>query len=199
MLAVADLGQFETTLVNLAVNARDAMNGEGRLVISAEPAMEIPPVRSHPARPGDYVAISVEDTGTGIPADRLQTIFEPFFTTKEVGRGTGLGLRQAFGFAKQSGGDIVVSSIIGEGSLLPSTCPARVWGLRRIRRRNRIWTPPAARGIGFSSSKTIVRWADSPPSFWRIWDMRRIGCGPPMPRSRRYRKTNSHLILSSPT
>jgi PAS domain S-box-containing protein len=123
MLAVADLGQFETTLVNLAVNARDAMNGEGRLVISAEPAMEIPPVRSHPARPGDYVAISVEDTGTGIPSDRLQTIFEPFFTTKEVGRGTGLGLSQAFGFAKQSGGDIVVSSVVGEGSLFTIYLP----------------------------------------------------------------------------
>lgn len=123
MLAVADLGQFETTLVNLAVNARDAMNGEGRLVISAEPAMEIPPVRSHPARPGDYVAISVEDTGTGIPADRLQTIFEPFFTTKEVGRGTGLGLSQAFGFAKQSGGDIVVSSVVGEGALFTIYLP----------------------------------------------------------------------------
>ncbi|MCX7322275.1 MAG: PAS domain S-box protein [Hyphomicrobiales bacterium] len=123
MLAVADIGQFETTLVNLAVNARDAMNGEGRLVISAEPAVEIPAVRSHSARPGDYVAVSVEDSGTGIPPEHIQTIFEPFFTTKEIGRGTGLGLSQAFGFAKQSGGDIVVTSIVGEGSVFTIYLP----------------------------------------------------------------------------
>ncbi|OYU92059.1 PAS domain S-box protein [Tardiphaga alba] len=123
MLAVADIGQFETTLVNLAVNARDAMNGEGRLVISAEPAVEIPAVRSHSARPGDYVAVSVADSGTGIPPEHIQTIFEPFFTTKEVGRGTGLGLSQAFGFAKQSGGDIVVTSIVGEGSVFTIYLP----------------------------------------------------------------------------
>lgn len=123
MLAVADIGQFETTLVNLAVNARDAMNGEGRLVISAEPAVEIPAVRSHSARPGDYVAISVADSGTGIPPEHIQTIFEPFFTTKEIGRGTGLGLSQAFGFAKQSGGDILVKSIVGEGSIFTIYLP----------------------------------------------------------------------------
>lgn len=123
ILAVADIGQFETTLINLAVNARDAMNGEGRLVISAEPAVEIPPVRSHPARLGDYVAVSVADSGTGIPPENIQAIFEPFFTTKEVGRGTGLGLSQAFGFAKQSGGDIVVASVVGEGSVFTIYLP----------------------------------------------------------------------------
>jgi PAS domain S-box-containing protein len=121
--AVADVGQFETTLLNLAVNARDAMNGEGRLVIGARVAAEIPPVRSHPARQGDYVAISIQDTGMGIPPENLQTIFEPFFTTKEVGRGTGLGLSQAFGFAKQSKGDIVVRSTLGEGSVFTLYLP----------------------------------------------------------------------------
>lgn len=126
--AVADVGQFETMLVNLAVNARDAMNGEGRLIISARPAGEIPPVRAHGARTGDYIAISVVDTGSGIAPDILEMIFEPFFTTKEVGRGTGLGLSQVFGFAKQSGGDIIVESRIGEGSaftiFLPSSEPS---------------------------------------------------------------------------
>lgn len=123
LFANADVGQFETTLVNLAVNARDAMNGEGRLVISAYPVTEIPPVRSHGAKPGSFVAIAIADTGSGIPPEHLQTIFEPFFTTKEVGRGTGLGLSQAFGFAKQSGGDVVVQSTVGQGSIFTVYLP----------------------------------------------------------------------------
>lgn len=123
LLAVADVGQFDTTLLNLAVNARDAMDGEGRLAISAFPAAEIPAVRSHPAKPGNFVAIAIADTGTGIPPEQLQTIFEPFFTTKEVGRGTGLGLSQAIGFAKQSGGDIAVRSTIGQGSIFTIFLP----------------------------------------------------------------------------
>ncbi|MET0971549.1 MAG: PAS domain S-box protein [Tardiphaga sp.] len=123
IFAIADIGQFETTLVNLAVNARDAMNGEGRLIVSAHPVSEIPAVRSEPPRPGNFVAVSIADTGTGIPAEHLQAIFEPFFTTKEVGRGTGLGLSQAFGFAKQSGGDIVVASTFGEGAVFTVYLP----------------------------------------------------------------------------
>ena len=114
--AIADVGQFETALVNLAVNGRDAMNGEGRLSIALHRVDEIPPVRSQPARPGAFVAVSVTDSGSGIAPSNLDVIFEPFFTTKEVGRGTGLGLSQAFGFAKQSGGEISVHSTLGEGA-----------------------------------------------------------------------------------
>ncbi|ACE99712.1 PAS/PAC sensor hybrid histidine kinase [Rhodopseudomonas palustris TIE-1] len=114
--AIADVGQFETALVNLAVNGRDAMNGEGRLSIALRRVDEIPPVRSQPARPGEFVAISVTDSGSGIAPTHLDVIFEPFFTTKEVGRGTGLGLSQAFGFAKQSGGEISVHSTLDEGA-----------------------------------------------------------------------------------
>jgi PAS domain S-box-containing protein len=114
--AIADVGQFETALVNLAVNGRDAMNGEGRLSISLRRVDEIPPARSQPARQGAFVAISVTDSGSGIAPGNLDVIFEPFFTTKEVGRGTGLGLSQAFGFAKQSGGEIIVHSALGEGA-----------------------------------------------------------------------------------
>ena len=123
LFAIADVGQFETALVNLAVNARDAMNNEGRLVISSHRTTAIPSVRSHQARQGDFVAISVADTGSGIPHEHLEAIFEPFFTTKDVGRGTGLGLSQVFGFAKQSGGDIVVRSVPGEGAVFTLYLP----------------------------------------------------------------------------
>jgi PAS domain S-box-containing protein len=114
--AIADIAQFETALINLAVNGRDAMDGEGRITIGVRKVRAIPPLRAQSARSGDFVAIALADTGTGIAADQLEAIFEPFFTTKEVGKGTGLGLSQAFGFAKQSGGDIQVTSPPGQGA-----------------------------------------------------------------------------------
>jgi PAS domain S-box-containing protein len=114
--AVADVAQFETAIINLAVNARDAMAGEGELSIDVAKVHEIPSLRGQPLRSGDFVAVSVSDTGSGIPPDRLDAIFEPFFTTKEIGKGTGLGLSQAFGFSKQSGGDIGVTSAVGKGA-----------------------------------------------------------------------------------
>jgi len=113
---VADIAQFETALINLAINARDAMDGEGRLTISVRKVQGIPHLRAQSARGGDYVAISVADTGSGIAPENIDAIFEPFFTTKEVGKGTGLGLSQAFGFAKQSEGDIAVTSMAGQGA-----------------------------------------------------------------------------------
>ncbi|MBB5049024.1 PAS domain S-box-containing protein [Rhodopseudomonas rhenobacensis] len=114
--ALADVAQFETALVNLAVNGRDAMNDEGCLTFDVVKADAIPAMRSHPGRSGSFVAVAVTDTGSGIAPDRLEAIFEPFYTTKEVGKGTGLGLSQAFGFAKQSGGEIEVVSALGAGS-----------------------------------------------------------------------------------
>jgi PAS domain S-box-containing protein len=113
---VADIAQFETALINLAINARDAMQDEGRLTIAVRRTEGIPSLRAQSARGGDYVAISVTDTGAGIPPEHIDAIFEPFFTTKEVGKGTGLGLSQAFGFAKQSEGDISVTSTPGQGA-----------------------------------------------------------------------------------
>ena len=114
--ATADVAQFEAALVNLAVNARDAMAGEGSLSISVNAVDAVPALRGHASRDGQFVAISVTDTGSGIAADKLDAIFEPFFTTKDVGKGTGLGLSQALGFAKQSGGDIKVTSTPAKGS-----------------------------------------------------------------------------------
>lgn len=112
----ADPSQFDTAIVNLALNARDAMNGQGKLTIKVSTLERLPAIRTHPAVDASYVAVSIADTGSGIPSDHLEKIFEPFFTTKGVGHGTGLGLSQVFGFAKQSGGEIKVESVVGEGS-----------------------------------------------------------------------------------
>jgi CheY-like chemotaxis protein len=117
----ADLGQFETALINIAVNARDAMKGEGRLIISVT-ASERLPSATMPRKDG-YVAVALADSGSGIPADQFERIFEPFFTTKEVGQGTGLGLSQVFGFAKQSGGEVAVASKVGKGSIFTLYLP----------------------------------------------------------------------------
>jgi PAS domain S-box-containing protein len=111
-----DPSQLDTALVNMAVNARDAMNGAGRIDISVRPATRIPAVRSHPPVEGQFVAIAMRDTGSGIAPGQLERIFEPFFTTKDVGQGTGLGLSQVFGFAKQSDGEIIVESEVGAGT-----------------------------------------------------------------------------------
>ncbi|KMO23815.1 ATP-binding protein, partial [Methylobacterium aquaticum] len=112
----ADPSQFDTALVNMAVNARDAMDGAGRLTISVRAADVMPSMRRLGAVEDAFVAVSVSDTGCGIPTERLEQIFEPFFTTKGVGQGTGLGLSQVFGFAKQSGGEVTVASKVGEGT-----------------------------------------------------------------------------------
>ncbi len=112
----ADPNQFETAILNMAINARDAMPAGGLLRISARKVDRIPAVRSHAAIAGSFVAVTVEDNGTGIAPDALVRIFEPFFTTKEVNKGTGLGLSQVYGFAKQSGGEISVESEPGAGS-----------------------------------------------------------------------------------
>ncbi|MEE7442435.1 hybrid sensor histidine kinase/response regulator [Methylobacterium oryzae] len=112
----ADVSQFETALVNMAVNARDAMDGEGTLTLRVTCGAALPAIRGHAGSRKPFAAVSLIDTGTGIPPERIGRIFEPFFTTKEVGKGTGLGLSQVFGFAKQSGGDVDVRSTLGAGT-----------------------------------------------------------------------------------
>jgi PAS domain S-box-containing protein len=112
----ADPSQFDTAMINMAVNARDAMQGEGTLTVAVRAVSMIPPLRAHPAQFGDFVAVSMTDTGAGIAPDDLERIFEPFFTTKGVGHGTGLGLSQVFGFVKQSGGEVAVESVLGQGT-----------------------------------------------------------------------------------
>jgi two-component system cell cycle sensor histidine kinase/response regulator CckA len=114
----ADPGQLEQVIVNLAVNARDAMPNGGVVNIQtyAVPAAKVRELRQDILPVGDYTAIRVSDTGLGIPPDILSKIFEPFFTTKEMGKGTGLGLSTVYGIVKQSGGYIFAESDLGRGA-----------------------------------------------------------------------------------
>ena len=111
---LADPTQLELAILNMTVNARDAMPGGGTLTIRAE-NVRLAATEDN-QQVGDFVCIEVRDTGAGIPPDILDRVFDPFFTTKEVGRGTGLGLSQVYGFTKQSGGQVSIRSRVGEGT-----------------------------------------------------------------------------------
>jgi signal transduction histidine kinase/ActR/RegA family two-component response regulator len=114
----ADVGMIEQVLVNLSINARDAMPGGGSLTISAAPRVLEPVacVVNPEARPGHFVCLSITDTGGGMDNATLSHLFEPFFTTKEIGKGTGLGLATVYGIVKQHQGWIIVESKVGHGS-----------------------------------------------------------------------------------
>ncbi len=114
----ADPGQLEQVIVNLAVNARDAMPGGGTLTLQTYgvTAADVRKLSADMMPIADYTALRMSDTGTGIPPDVLPKVFEPFFTTKEVGKGTGLGLSTVYGIVKQSGGFIFADSVVGKGT-----------------------------------------------------------------------------------
>jgi PAS domain S-box-containing protein len=117
-LALIDASQLQNALLNLALNARDAMPRGGRLTVEISPTkLDANYAGMHPGvRTGNYVLISVTDTGDGMPAEVRQRAFEPFFTTKSVGAGTGLGLSMVYGFTKQSGGHVQLYSEVGQGT-----------------------------------------------------------------------------------
>lgn len=114
----ADVSELETGLLNLVINARDAMPNGGTVTIGARNT-----VLSDALHAGEFVAISVSDNGLGIPSDVLDKIFEPFFTTKPIGKGTGLGLSQVHGFAHQAGGTVKVESELGKGTIFTILLP----------------------------------------------------------------------------
>ncbi|QOY93280.1 PAS domain S-box protein [Massilia sp. UMI-21] len=121
--AVVDAARFESALLNLVVNARDAMPDGGRLTIDTA-AVALRQGEVAELAPGPYVCTSVTDTGTGMTPDTVQRAFEPFYTTKETGKGTGLGLSQVYGFIKQSGGEVLIRSKLGEGTTIAIYLPA---------------------------------------------------------------------------
>jgi PAS domain S-box-containing protein len=115
--ALVDPTQIESVVLNLALNARDAMRSGGVLTLETlNTVIDDGPIRPEGLAPGEYVGLVVKDTGIGIPADVLPHVFEPFFTTKEPGKGSGLGLSQVFGFAKQWGGGVQVETRLGGGT-----------------------------------------------------------------------------------
>lgn len=119
----ADRNQLENAVLNLAVNGRDAMNGKGALTIAIRNVPADRASRHSGLEPGDYLEISVTDEGCGMSEQVQERAFEPFFTTKPVGRGTGLGLSQIFGFARESGGDVAIRSAPGEGTTVSIFLP----------------------------------------------------------------------------
>ncbi|MEI9403024.1 cell cycle histidine kinase CckA [Mesorhizobium argentiipisi] len=123
-----DIGQFEQVVVNLAVNARDAMPSGGDLTVRTRnvTADECKSFAYRELAPADYVLVDVEDTGSGIAPDVLKKIFEPFFTTKEVGKGTGLGLSMVYGIIKQTGGFIFCDSEVGKGTVFRIFLPRHI-------------------------------------------------------------------------
>jgi CheY-like chemotaxis protein len=130
--AVIDSARFESALLNLVVNARDAMPEGGRLTIATGNVVadgQQPPGLA----PGEYVRVTVSDTGTGMTPDVVARAFEPFFTTKEVGKGTGLGLSQVYGFIKQSGGEVAIDSRPGAGTTVAIYLPAAIDAVEETR------------------------------------------------------------------
>ncbi len=192
-----DPSELELALLNLAVNARDAMPNGGALSITAKPVM-LQGKAAEEELSGEFVAICVADTGIGIPADILPHVFEPFFTTKEVGKGTGLGLSQVYGFAKQSGGTATITSTVGRGTVitlylprtqeLPAPSIARMPSPRPRRRRPaRCWwskTDPRSPRSPPPISSNSATWSNRLPTRKKRWN-----CSPTIRRS----------ISSSPT
>lgn len=143
----ADSAEFETALVNLIINARDAMPSGGSVTVQANNIHIDDGVHK-----GDYVAINVRDTGVGIPPDVLNKVFDPFFTTKAIGKGTGLGLSQVHGFAHQAGGTVAVDSKLGEGTTFTINLP----------RVGQSTTNAAEEDVGAIGSGTVLLVEDNP-------------------------------------
>ena len=154
-LALADRSQLESALLNLAINGRDAMESGGVLTIAtARARLEETDASAAGIGAGDYLMLSVTDSGVGMTPEVAARVFEPFFTTKDVGKGTGLGLPMVYGFVKQSGGHVHIDSEVGRGTTVKLFLPPRADRCdgRPSRRTARTFCPAGAR----------------PSSWWRM-------------------------------
>ncbi|GAM97854.1 two-component sensor histidine kinase [alpha proteobacterium U9-1i] len=150
----ADVGQIESSIVNLAVNARDAMPNGGKLTIeTANTDLDERYARAHAeVTAGQYVMVSITDTGVGMAPDVVARAFDPFFTTKQVGKGTGLGLSQLFGFVKQSGGHVKIYSEVGEGTTVRVYLPRYTGAEQAVEQRAAASEPR----VGSASERILV-------------------------------------------
>ncbi len=157
-LVKVDQGQLEQVIINLAVNARDAMSGGGTLTIrTANMASEYPQRRGHEVMPpGDYVLIEVTDAGVGIPRENLVCIFEPFFSTKEVGSGTGLGLSTVYGIVRQTGGFVFVDSEEKKGSQFSIFLPRHQGDEAGVGGRSELLAPETGRDLTGAGTLLLV-------------------------------------------
>ena len=161
----ADPSQLENAILNLCVNARDAMPGGGRLTIECGNSYldDDYAVRHGEVQPGQYVVVSVSDDGCGMQPDVLSTAFEPFFTTKDVGRGSGLGLSMVYGFVKQSGGHVKIYSEVGEGTTVKLYLP------RASEDAHALEAPREVNGVPQGAGQTILVVEDAA-------DVRQLAC-----------------------
>ena len=158
--ALVDPTQIELIILNLAINARDAMEVGGSLTVSTDNIILGEPTRAEEPPPGDYVLIAVTDTGSGMTPEVRDRAFEPFFTTKPIGKGSGLGLPQVYGFAKQSGGGVAIETVLGEGTSVRVYLP-RAQERRRFPRATSYEQLPEERGE--VRGKRVLVVDDDPP------------------------------------
>ena len=156
-----DAGEFELAILNLAVNARDAMAGGGCIVIAADNVIE-----ELDGKPREMVRLVVRDTGSGMSDEVLARVFEPFFTTKDVGKGSGLGLAQVYGFAKQSGGRVSIETAVGKGTAITLLLPRSTRALEDDESG-----PPAAEGPASAAGACVLLVEDDPAVAGLVADM----------------------------